>query len=359
MSSTTWDPSGERRERRSSRSPSPRAGSRAIRSLTRASLWGRIAGSNADAPGVGSTPTRAGASLTTLPQRSSRCTRSGAAAPSRTSRGPTATSRSAGPAAMSTADVADVAHPRGAEHVGVEAEGEAVLDEGLHPRPRPAAATVAEPDRDLVAGPQEAVLEVDQKRLLEGPLAALDVVLRRQPAHAREALRRHPAEVAAVGHLGARVVAAGRVVGLQVPVGVVLEAELEPAAVGDPGARRPGSAAPLRRPRRRSARSRSIASSPRNGSGASAAASSRPTAGSRASRKRGVEGRGESAPGSPTRSRPWLAKSCATRYFLLNAGTPPAAAITSPASLLFRAQSMNLISAGGLSVPLPGRTMKR
>ena len=45
--------------------------------------------------------------------------------------------------------------------------------------------------------------------------------------------------------------------------------------------------------------------------------------------------------------------------FLLKAGTPPALLITSPASGLRRAQSMNLVSAGGLVLPSPGRTMNR
>ena len=46
-------------------------------------------------------------------------------------------------------------------------------------------------------------------------------------------------------------------------------------------------------------------------------------------------------------------------FFLLNAGTPPALVITSPASGLSRIQSMNLVSAGGLGLPSPGRTMNR
>ena len=49
----------------------------------------------------------------------------------------------------------------------------------------------------------------------------------------------------------------------------------------------------------------------------------------------------------------------ASYFFLLNAGTPPALLITSPASGLSRIQSMNLVSAGGLVLPSPGRTMNR
>src|SRR5215218_7792121 len=41
-------------------------------------------------------------------------------------------------------------------------------------------------------------------------------------------------------------------------------------------------------------------------------------------------------------------------FFLLNAGTPPALLITSPASGLSRIQSMNFVSAGGLVLPSPG-----
>ncbi len=45
--------------------------------------------------------------------------------------------------------------------------------------------------------------------------------------------------------------------------------------------------------------------------------------------------------------------------FLLKAGTPPALAITSPATGSRRAQSMNFCSAGELVLPSPGKTRKR
>ena len=57
---------------------------------------------------------------------------------------------------------------------------------------------VTEPDFDDVAGPQIPVDSMDEQRLLEGPLAALDVVADLEPLDGRRALLGRPARARAV-----------------------------------------------------------------------------------------------------------------------------------------------------------------
>jgi hypothetical protein len=122
---------------------------------------------------------------------------------------------------------------RRAQRVDVAAEAEAVFDEGLHARARPAAAPVADADHDVVAGVQVTVHDVDDDRLLERPLVALLVEAHGERLHGGGALARHERPRVVFG----RDVVGGRgIAGLeQRPIRIELEGGLEPAAVGQAG----------------------------------------------------------------------------------------------------------------------------
>src|ERR1700677_111578 len=86
-----------------------------------------------------------------------------------------------------------VGHPRGPERIDEEVKLEFVLDERLYARARASESAVSEPDLNDVTGAQVSIDGVDEKRLLERPLAALDVVAGIQTLHAGRAGFRSPA----------------------------------------------------------------------------------------------------------------------------------------------------------------------
>ena len=118
---------------------------------------------------------------------------------------------------------------RAAQGVDKQPETEVFLDETLHPRARPALATVAQANSDLVAGIQVAVDDVDDDRFLERPFVTLLVEAHFQVLHGGLAL---PGDQLARLVLGADVVGTGRVRGLeQCPIGVELERQFQPGAI--------------------------------------------------------------------------------------------------------------------------------
>ncbi len=119
------------------------------------------------------------------------------------------------------------------ERVDEHAEAEVLLHEALHPRAGAAVTAIAEADHDAVARVQVAVDDVDQHGLLERPLVALLVEAHFQVLHRRRALSGHQRAGLVFGR---DEVGRARVGGLeQRPVGVELERQLEPGAVGQAG----------------------------------------------------------------------------------------------------------------------------
>jgi len=124
-------------------------------------------------------------------------------------------------------------HPGRTQRVDEQMHLERVLDKGLHTGARTTESTVPQSDFDHVAGPEVAVDRVDEQRFLERPLPALDVVPDGQLLHGGRAGFGRASHERPADQLRAGVVAPGGISGLQVPVGVVAEAQLEPAAVRD------------------------------------------------------------------------------------------------------------------------------
>ncbi len=119
---------------------------------------------------------------------------------------------------------------RAAQRVDEQTETEVLLDETLHPRPRPALASVTQTNDDFVARVQVTVDDVDDDRFLERPFMALLVEAHFQVLHGGLALAGHQFTGLV---FGADVVGAGRVRSLeQSPVGVELEGQLEPGTIG-------------------------------------------------------------------------------------------------------------------------------
>jgi|GEM_PF-4508103 len=118
-----------------------------------------------------------------------------------------------------------------AHGVDKDPEMKRVLDKGLRARARPAMPAVAEPEHDPVPGLQVAVNHVDDHRLLVGALVPLLVEADLELAHRGGALAREnrPRLI-----LRRKIVGASGIARLkQGPVGVELEDELQPSAVGE------------------------------------------------------------------------------------------------------------------------------
>ena len=124
-------------------------------------------------------------------------------------------------------------HPRCAQYIDEQLELELILDERLHAGARPAESSVTQPNLDDVAGPQIAVLDVDQQRFLEGAFATLDVVTGDQLLHGGGRGFRGAADKRPADQTRRRIIACLRIGRLQIPVGVKAEAQLQPAAVRD------------------------------------------------------------------------------------------------------------------------------
>lgn len=117
-----------------------------------------------------------------------------------------------------------------AQRIDEDAETEGFLDEGLHPRSRPALTAVAQPHHDAVAGIEVTVDDVDDHRLLIGPFMPLLVETHLQRLHRRRALPRHQ-----FGGLifGRDVIGRLGIAGLeQRPVGIELDGQLDAGTVG-------------------------------------------------------------------------------------------------------------------------------
>lgn len=122
---------------------------------------------------------------------------------------------------------------RGADRIDEDAEVKRVLDEGLHARAGASVATVAKTENYAVAGFQVAVDHVHNDRLLVGSLVAFLIEADFERADARLAFARE-GRARLVGR--GDVVGRGRIARLKKrPVGVELEHQLKPAAVGETG----------------------------------------------------------------------------------------------------------------------------